>query len=173
MFSLPGASYSSFRLGSTFLVGVSHEPTGTYTDPNLYLYGSDDGGRTFSPYFSIPWDNPGYTDLTVQYAFPNGDFSIRVTGSGYGTIIGHLTSTSGGGDLTAPLLSSVAVSSVSASGAVVSWLTDEPADSQVEYGPTASYGSSTSLDASKLTSHTVSLSSLVPSTVYHYRVKST
>ncbi|MDZ7363133.1 MAG: PQQ-dependent sugar dehydrogenase, partial [candidate division KSB1 bacterium] len=52
------------------------------------------------------------------------------------------------------------------------WQTDEASDSQVEYGLTAGYGSSSPLDAALVTSHTVTLSGLQPNTTYHYRVKS-
>ena len=65
-----------------------------------------------------------------------------------------------------------AISSVAASGSTVSWTTDEPATSQVEYGTSTAYGSSTTLDGALVTSHSQSLSSLSPSTTYHYRVKS-
>ena len=78
----------------------------------------------------------------------------------------------GGGDTTAPVLSSIA-SAPSATGATVTWITDEPADSQVEYGTTTAYGSSTPLDTTKVTSHGQILSGLVPETTYHYRVRST
>ena len=54
----------------------------------------------------------------------------------------------------------------------VSWTTDEPSDSQVEYGTSASYGSSTTVAAALVTSHTMALSGLNAATTYHYRVKS-
>src|SRR5207244_3234657 len=58
------------------------------------------------------------------------------------------------------------------STATVVWTTDEPADSQVEYGPTTAYGTTTTLDPSRTTSHAVPISGLTPGTYYHYRVKS-
>jgi len=65
------------------------------------------------------------------------------------------------------------VSSVSSSGAVVSWSTDEGSDSQVEYGLSApGYGSSSVLASALTVSHSVSLSGLASGTTYHYRVKS-
>ena len=62
--------------------------------------------------------------------------------------------------------------SVAATTATILWTTNEPADSQVEYGTTTAYGSSTALDTTKVTSHSVALSGLSPNTLYHYRVKS-
>src|SRR4029453_17201250 len=43
----------------------------------------------------------------------------------------------------------------------------------VEYDRTTAYGSSTSLDPALRTSHSQTLSGLIPSTTYHYRVRST
>jgi hypothetical protein len=74
-------------------------------------------------------------------------------------------------DTTPPVISSVAAS-VTASSATISWNTNEPADSQVEYGTTTAYGSSTTLDSTLVTSHSQTLQSLSPSTTYHYRVRS-
>src|SRR5207249_12201461 len=71
-----------------------------------------------------------------------------------------------------PLLSSVASSSLSASAATVTWTTDEASDSQVEYGPTSAYGQVSVLASALVTSHSVGLSGLSASTLYHYRVKS-
>jgi hypothetical protein len=58
------------------------------------------------------------------------------------------------------------------SGATIAWTSNEAADSQVEYGLTSAYGSSTALDATLATAHSQTVSGLAASTVYHYRVKS-
>ncbi|MBN1569652.1 MAG: fibronectin type III domain-containing protein [Acidobacteria bacterium] len=79
---------------------------------------------------------------------------------------------SGGGDTQPPSISSIASSGVTSSGATITWATDEASDTQVEYGATISYGSSTTLNSSMVTSHSQSLSGLTASTTYHYRVKS-
>jgi hypothetical protein len=52
------------------------------------------------------------------------------------------------------------------------WTTDEPSTSQVEYGTTSQYGSSSTVNSSLVTSHSVVLSGLQPSTTYHYAVTS-
>src|SRR5207253_11193464 len=75
-------------------------------------------------------------------------------------------------DVTPPVISGVAVTSVGGTGATIQWTTNEASDSQVEYGPTASYGSATTLDPTLGTSHTVTIGGLTGSTTYHYRVKS-
>ena len=75
-------------------------------------------------------------------------------------------------DTTAPTISSVASSSITSSTATIAWTTNEASDSQVEYGTTTSYGSSTTLSSGMVTTHSASLSNLTASTTYHYRVKS-
>ena len=75
-------------------------------------------------------------------------------------------------DTTAPTISSIQSSSITTTGATISWTTNESSDTQIEYGLTTGYGNSTSLNSSLLTSHTQSLSSLEANTLYHYRVKS-
>jgi len=47
------------------------------------------------------------------------------------------------------------------------------ANSQVEYGTTSSYGLTSQLDSTMVTSHQETLGSLKPATLYHYRVHST
>jgi hypothetical protein len=71
-------------------------------------------------------------------------------------------------DSTAPSISGVAASGATASSATITWTTDEPASSQVEYGLTTSYGSTTASDTRMVTGHSVTLSGLSPGTTYHY-----
>src|SRR5437870_2091237 len=75
-------------------------------------------------------------------------------------------------DNAAPVISAVSSSSVGASVVTITWATDEAADSQVEYGLTSAYGQVSVLASALVTSHSVGLSGLSASTLYHYRVKS-
>ncbi|MEM3512803.1 MAG: M14 family zinc carboxypeptidase [Thermoplasmata archaeon] len=77
----------------------------------------------------------------------------------------------GSGDTTPPSISNVSVSSITANSATITWTTDEPSSSVVEYGTTTSYGQ-TATGSNGVTSHSVSLSGLTASTTYHFRVKS-
>ncbi len=74
-------------------------------------------------------------------------------------------------DVTAPQISAVDAS-ISNTSAIITWTTDEPAESLVEYGLTTSYGQSSTISSSLVTSHSVTLSGLSPSTLYYYRVTS-
>jgi hypothetical protein len=80
--------------------------------------------------------------------------------------------TLGSVDMTPPVISQVASSSVTVSGATITWTTNEAADSQVQYGATASYGNSTSVNDALTSVHSQNLSGLSPNTLFHYRVKS-
>ncbi len=57
--------------------------------------------------------------------------------------------------------------------AQITWTTDKPSTSQVEYGATQEYVAVTPLDTELVTSHKVTIRDLLPGTLYHYRVKST
>jgi len=58
-------------------------------------------------------------------------------------------------------------------GATITWTTDDPATSQVAYGATSSYGMTTPLISTLVTSHSVTIDELPPETDYHYQVLST
>jgi glucose/arabinose dehydrogenase len=75
-------------------------------------------------------------------------------------------------DTTPPQLTAISATDVASTSARIVWTTDEGSDSQVEYGTSTAYGSTTSLDSNLVTSHSVNLSGLTAATTYHYRVKS-
>ena len=75
-------------------------------------------------------------------------------------------------DLTAPSFTNLSAENITETTATISWTTDEPATSQVEYGETSAYGLITPLDNDLVTSHSVSLTGLDPDTTYHFIVKS-
>ena len=71
-----------------------------------------------------------------------------------------------------PVISSISSGSPTNSSATITWTTNENASSTVAYGTTTSYGSASS-SASFVTSHSITLSGLSPSTTYHYQVQAT
>ena len=91
----------------------------------------------------------------------------------------HTTSADGtfttSADVTDPVVSTITVDSTTTSGtaATINWTTDEPSDSQVEYGLTTAYGTVTTLDTSLVTAHNIEVTGLATATLYHYRVIST
>jgi hypothetical protein len=75
------------------------------------------------------------------------------------------------GDTTAPTISDITVSGETATGATISWTTNEPADSIVGFSLDESY--TQEQGSSDLnTSHSVTLTGLSPSSTYYFQVKS-
>jgi glucose/arabinose dehydrogenase/chitodextrinase len=75
-------------------------------------------------------------------------------------------------DTTAPTISGQTATNITGNTAQINWTTNEAATSRVEYGLTTSYGSSTALDPTLATTHSVALTALAPNTTYNYRVRS-
>ena len=69
-----------------------------------------------------------------------------------------------------PLIAGVAASNVTSTTAVINWTTDQPANAQVNYGTTSSYGTTTTRTTALVTGQAVALTGLTPSTTYNYRV---
>ena len=74
-------------------------------------------------------------------------------------------------DTTAPAISAVNAVAAADGTATVTWTTDEPSDSLVEYGTSAALGQNAS-DGVAVTAHRVVLNGLVPGATYRYRVHS-
>jgi peroxiredoxin len=75
-------------------------------------------------------------------------------------------------DKTLPAISSLQVSYVSDVTVVITWKTDEKASGQVEFGTTLNYGHKGGTENITGTDHKSILTGLLPSTAYHFRVKS-
>ncbi len=76
-------------------------------------------------------------------------------------------------DNTGPVISSISSGTPLETSVTITWTTDEPATSQINYGLTSSYTASTTLDSTATTSHSVAISGLTADTTYHFRVRST
>jgi uncharacterized repeat protein (TIGR02543 family) len=73
-------------------------------------------------------------------------------------------------DTIPPVISNVVVTPFTAS-ARVTWTTDKPATSRVDYGTTPAYGSNVS-NLTLKTAHNLTLPSLTPGTTYHFKITS-
>ncbi len=123
------------------------------------------------------------TEPHGKFAFfetPPGTYTITATGTDLGVVTTNVTITAGTNfavalilppDATPPLISGVGTSNLTDTSVIIRWLTDENADSLVEYGTTAAYGT-TVTNAALVLNHTVNLTGLTPATLHHYRVRS-
>jgi hypothetical protein len=166
--SITGVTASNVTTSSAVVNWATNEPADTQVEYGLTpSYGQAtqlDSSLVTTHFASLA----GLTaSTTYHYRVRSRDGSGNLATSGDGVIV-----TSAAPDTTAPSISSVAVSNVTATTAVASWSTNEPADSQVEYGLTTSYGSTTTLNTSLVTAHAASLAGLTANTTYHYRVRS-
>ena len=75
-------------------------------------------------------------------------------------------------DTAPPQISNISVSSLSSSSATISWTTDEPSTSQINYGFSSGYGQSSPLNSNLTTNHSVTLTGLSESSGYHFQVRS-
>jgi hypothetical protein len=75
------------------------------------------------------------------------------------------------GDTTPPVISNVQATATETT-ATITWVSDEVANSVVNYGLTSGYGSTAS-DAALVINHSVTLTGLTPGTLYHYQLRST
>lgn len=74
-------------------------------------------------------------------------------------------------DTTPPVIKDISTSSETDTGVAITWTTNEPATSDVEYGKETGYGLTVSLPDLTI-EHSVVLSDLEPNTAYHFRVTS-
>ncbi len=110
------------------------------------------------------------TDLkpNTQYHFTA---TSTDTASNQGTGEGDFTTL--GASVTPTLvISGITVSGVTEVAVTISWTTDKPGTTQVTYGTTSVYGSTTALEPALGTSHSVSLAGLTAATTYHFKVMS-
>lgn len=130
----------------------------------IYRNGLQVGTTTVSSYANSGLAADTFYNYTVAAFDAEGNLSSQSAGASARTLPPS--------DTTAPVISTVAAGNITPGGALISWSTNEPSDTQVEYGTTPAYGTSTAVVSTLATSHVQSLSGLLPATLYHYRVRS-
>lgn len=171
---------------SPTLTSISIGDTSGYTSdmtPNITIVSSGspshvafscDGGTNWSDWII-------YADLISSFNITNGVTGCTIT-DGNKTISAKLKDASNNEsnivsdttyyDTTVPNIISQTASPMIV-GVTISWTTDENTSSIVDYGLTNSYGTTTSEtdNITRVTSHVISLDSLVACTTYHYRIR--
>lgn len=75
-------------------------------------------------------------------------------------------------DYTDPVISVVSYGTPGEADVTITWTTDEVSTTQVEYGTTIGYWTLTTLNATPLTTHSVTITGLALNTLYYFRVRS-
>ncbi len=153
---------SSTTVSSTITVSATSTDNVGVANVQFLLDGANLGSAVTSTPYSILWDTKTATNGAHTLTAIAHDTSSNVaTSSAISVIV----------DNGAPVISSTTAAAVT-STVTISWMTDEPANSQVFYGLTTAYGSTTPIDATLVTSHSVTIAGLTPGTLYHFEVLS-
>jgi len=132
------------------------------------LDGANLGAEQTLPPYSLPWNTTtaaaGSHVLTVV---------VRDAAGNVTTSTGATVTVANGGaiDTSAPVISQVNTTAT-ALAVTITWTTNEPSTTQVEYGVATAYGSAAPLDATLASLHSQTITGLAPNTWYHFRVKS-
>ena len=170
-------------------MGTSHSVTITGLTPGTIYHfqvtsGNSNGLSTSSPDMTFTTTNTGNTgsnnNSTSSSTNSGGSTSSNNNGSTSTSNTG--TNSSGSTSTVSGTLSNASTASTSPivsavnwtpsdTGATVTWLTEQPSDSQVAFGPiTGPYTSSTTVDTNLVTNHSVTISGLTPGVPYHFQV---
>ena len=125
------------------------------------------------------WQSYSYNK---QQWFTNANFTYVLTVSSVGVFAGNSGSpapahtalldyfaNTASFDLTPPAISFIRITP-NATGARVTWTTDEPATSHVAYGQSLAYDKGSVGDNTLVTEHVVNLTGLTPNTLYHCQI---
>jgi hypothetical protein len=181
-----------FGQGSAVLTVTNAAPDGQIDQPANDV--TIDEGDTVN--FAATATDPD-SDLPLTYTWDFGDAAIanssqedpgdvRFDNSGSYQVTLTVTDALGAVDPTpamvtvnvnaaqAPVVSAIAVPTIGATTATVTWTTDQDADSQVLYRPVGdTVFQQTPIDTALVTDHTIDLAGLMPDTEYEFSVRST
>lgn len=158
-----------------------------YTDGKRYTakFANPGYNPTISTYYWAPFAGYPAWNWRVQYAvgdvvkYTDGNLYITVVANpGYDPTISTYFwdpfACSVVAQVPPPVISAVAASDVTQTGAVISWTLNEPGTGRIEYGTTTAYGNVRTPEEFSFTysGHVQALSGLTAGTRYHYRVTS-
>jgi hypothetical protein len=161
----------TYNCGVSTVTGMTNGSNVTATVTGVFV---DYASRDLRPVATIATNYPRNAGTALGSPY-DGDM-LGTTRGGDGTWdAGAYEYTAGGGDTTAPVISSIVATPTGLSTATITWTTDEASSSLVDVGTTTSYlqAGSPFSGSSGVTSHSVSITGLTAATTYHFRVRST
>ncbi len=93
--------------------------------------------------------------------------------SGCAGLVSSASPKTGGGTSTPLAITNATAASITMTGVQVDWITSAPATSQVNYGKTSAYGSTTGVNSTMISTHQTAIASLAAGTIYHFQINST
>jgi hypothetical protein len=146
------------------------QPAPDAVDHFEYAIGSTAGGTDVSDFTSV---GTAKTVTKDGLNLADGTYYTTVRAvNATGEVIGQSTSNGITLDANSPVFSNVSTD-VTQTSITISWTSNEPATTQVNYGLTNTYGSITDLVEDLETEHTVTITGLNPGTVYHFQILGT
>ncbi|HEY9070096.1 MAG TPA: fibronectin type III domain-containing protein [Candidatus Ozemobacteraceae bacterium] len=147
---------------------------GWQTDKNtsaIVEYGTTTGLYTMQAASTAAWSTSHAVSLQNLLAGRTYYYRVRCTDAEtLQTVSGEYSFLTPG--QTSPLITAIQVTDLASSSAVITWKTDQPSSSQVQYGITTSYNLASPFDATATMTHAVTLTQLSTSRLYHFRVRS-
>jgi hypothetical protein len=119
---------------------------------------------TYPPYSAI-----FYTDTVING--PHTVYAVARDSSGNFANSDRVGFVINNPDFSAPFITSIVSSGITQFSATITWITNEPANGQIEFCTTnLRCGNFTPLVSDMTTAHTINLSGLSPGTLYYYRI---
>src|SRR5690242_18692392 len=114
-------SYSAGTTGGIWLIAETHESGAPISDPQIHLWGSSDGGATWSVLYSFTIPSSAAYEMHADSVYPNGDVAILIYGQG--TVVLRISSVVGGapGNTAPPAITGTAQESHSLAASTGSW----------------------------------------------------
>ncbi len=157
-----------------FVIDTANAPGWNQESNNISAAVFQDGSLTagssqlFQVNIVTPNQQSSAENWTVEVSDdPGGANSYSCSGTLSTTLVGNLA------DSTPPTIYNIDVVPVSATSVSVTWQTDEPSTSIVDYGLDTIYGDQVSNGSALTTSHLVTLTGLKHRSSYHYQITST
>jgi plastocyanin len=116
---------------------------------------------------------PANSRMTIQTGWSGVCASVQITSSnGWNTNLDNMVISASETPAATATPTGVSVTNSTATTATIAWTTSGPATSQISYGLTSQYGSTTTLDSTLTTVHNQTLTNLTAGATYNYQALS-
>lgn len=166
--TISGATVSDITETSARITWTTNEPATSLVDYGVSAIYGQTSGDSLSLTHNHTVILGGLTNGTLYH------FRLRsADGAGnQATSADGAFTTVAGIDITPPIISAITVTDITGARATITWTTNEPAGTAIEYGATIAYGSVASNPTLTL-NHSLTVIGLTSETLYHFRARST